>query len=251
MINLKKKIVKINSLSIIFPFFNEEERLSSSIGNLKKLITYLLKKIDFEIILVNDGSNDSSDKIIKKFLKSLKKKEKKYINYLKYNDNKGKGFALKKGVKSSKKKWILTCDIDFSANPSEIFVWQKKSYIVHSNQCYFGSRNLKNSNIKYKFYRKFLGGIFSNLRNFIFNLNLLDTQCGFKLYPAKIAKLIFSKIKEFGYVHDVEICILLKKNNIKFTELPIKWKHVGNSKLNIITDGAKMIFDLFVLKLKI
>ena len=60
MINLKKKIVKINSLSIIFPFFNEEERLSSSIGNLKKLITYLLKKIDFEIILVNDGSNDSS-----------------------------------------------------------------------------------------------------------------------------------------------------------------------------------------------
>ena len=162
----------------------------------------------------------------------------------------GKGFALKKGVMASNKKWILTCDIDFAANPKEILTWQNKKYISSTDLCYFGSRNLEYSNIKYKFYRKFIGNIFSYLRNSYLKLELRDTQCGFKLYPRNIARSVFSKLTSFGYIHDVEICILLKRKNVRIKELPIKWKHVNNSKLNIFIDGSKMMFQLLLLKFR-
>ena len=77
----------------------------------------------------------------------------------------------------------------------------------------------------------------------------MDTQCGFKLYPKKIAKKVFSKINQNGYIFDVEVCMVLKKLDIKVKELPIKWEHIGNSKLNIFTDGIIMVFDLIKLRL--
>ena len=84
----------------------------------------------------------------------------------------------------------------------------------------------------------------------LLNIDLLDTQCGFKLYPCKIGKFVFSKITQYGYIHDIEICVLLKKHSIKINELPVKWQHVGSSKLNVFIDGTKMMYQLINLKLK-
>ena len=241
--------MNIKSLSIIFPFFNEEKRLKTSFQKLKKTLKDL-KNINFEIILVNDGSYDASDKLTKKFISTLNRKDKKKIKYISYKKNKGKGYALKKGVLNSKKKWILTCDIDFSAKPKSILYWQKNNFIKSEKLCYFGSRRKFTKYIKYKLYRKILGDLFVGLSNLLLNIDVLDTQCGFKLYPKKIGKKVFRKITEFGYVHDIEISILLKKKSINIVELPLKWTHVSGSKLNIITDGATMLFRLIALSLK-
>ena len=77
-----------------------------------------------------------------------------------------------------------------------------------------------------------------------------DTQCGFKLYKTKIAKKIFLKSKENGYINDVEILLLLIKNNIKIIELPVNWTHKSGSKVNIIMDSAIMFCHLLKLKLR-
>ena len=245
----KVKSININSLSIVFPFFNEEQRIANSIKKIKNLFLHF-KNFDLEVLLVNDGSTDKSDYILKEFFQSLSQKENKIFRYIKYNQNMGKGYACKQGVAKSKKNWILTCDIDFSSNPKELFIWSKKNYLTSTKECYFGSRRLSQSKVNYKFYRKFLGNIFTNVRKGLFNIDLQDTQCGFKLYPSKIGKFVFSKITQHGYIHDIEICILLKKNSIKINELPVKWQHVGSSKLNIFIDGIKMIYQLIKLKFK-
>ena len=83
----------------------------------------------------------------------------------------------------------------------------------------------------------------------MFDLNF-DTQCGFKLYHKNYAKKIFSKLNEEGYSHDVEIAILLKKNLIKITELPIQWVHRDQSRLNIFFDGLIMVIKLIFIKLR-
>ena len=154
------------------------------------------------------------------------------------------------GVLKAKKKWVLTCDIDFSAEPKNILNWQKNNFIISNKICYFGSRRKYTKDVRYKLYRKVLGDLFVGIKNLLFNINILDTQCGFKLYPRKIARKIFQKITEYGYIHDIEISILLKKKSINVVELPVKWTHVSGSKLNIFTDGAAMIFRLIVLSLK-
>ena len=84
----------------------------------------------------------------------------------------------------------------------------------------------------------------------MFDLDIGDTQCGFKLYHKKYAKKIFSNIKEHGYSHDIEIIILLKKNSINIIELPIKWVHRDKSNLNIFYDGLSMFIKLLFIKLR-
>ena len=241
--------MNLKSLSIVFPFFNEEKRLKVSFERLKKTLKNL-KSIDLEIILVNDGSRDASNALTKKFISSLSKSNKKKVKYISYKKNKGKGYALKMGVLKAKKKWVLTCDIDFSADPKSLLHWQKNNFIRSQKFCYFGSRRKYTKDVKYKLYRKILGDVFVAIKNILFNINILDTQCGFKLYPKKIARKIFKKITEYGYIHDIEISILLKKKSINVVELPLKWTHVSGSKLNILTDGAGMIFRLIILSLK-
>ena len=242
------KKIKIKSLSIIFPLYNEEIRLKKSLAKIKKIF-FKLQIREIEIILVNDGSLDNSHLIIKNFIQNLNQKEKNLIRYIRYSKNMGKGYACKRGVQVARKSWILICDIDFSADPLEILDWSKKNFLTSNKECYFGSRNLINSKIKYKIYRRILGKIFSKFRKLLFNINIVDTQCGFKLYPKKIAKKVFSKINQNGYIFDVEVCMVLKKLDIKVKELPIKWEHIGNSKLNIFTDGIIMVFDLIKLRL--
>jgi len=240
----------IKELSIIFPIYNEENRLKRNLYKIIKLFKSF-KSIKLEIILVNDGSTDNTHKIIKKYLDSFKKKYiKNKINYIYYKNNRGKGYALKKGLIHASKEWKLTCDIDFSADPSELIKWMRFNYIKNKKCCYFGSRELKKSKIKYRYYRKFLGNVFNNIVQMVFDLGIKDTQCGFKLYHKSYTKKIFSKLNEHGYIHDVEIAILLKKNSIRVIELPIKWVHKDQSQLNVFYDPLIMLIQLLLLRLR-
>ena len=92
----------------------------------------------------------------------------------------------------------------------QIKKWLNQKLIDNKSVVYFGSRNLKNSEIEFKFHRKVLGIIFSFLLNILFNIDIKDTQCGFKLYKKKLSKWIFSKIKDTGFVHDVEVVLFQK-----------------------------------------
>ena len=72
----------------------------------------------------------------------------------------------------------------------------------------------------------------------------------FKLYRSFIAKKIFSKIKFVGYEHDIEIVLLSKKLKERIVELPVTWKHVKLSKVNIFADSIKMFFKVFLIKIR-
>jgi dolichyl-phosphate beta-glucosyltransferase len=231
----------IKSLCIIIPFFNEEKRIKSCLEKINKI-----KKKDIEFILVNDGSYDKSIFIVKKFLKR-KSNNIKLINLKK---NIGKGYALKSGVKEAKSEWILTSDLDFSVPLDQIFNWIKMKYLNKNCYIYFGSRGHKKSIVKAKLYRIFLGKIFRFIINILFKINMHDTQCGYKLYKKKIAKKIFKGVMMSGFEHDLEIVLIAKKLNLSITELPVKWIHKSNSKLNIFIDPIKMFICILFLKYK-
>lgn len=231
----------INSLSITIPIYNEEKRLNKSLIEINKFI----KNKNIEVILINDGSTDSSEQIIKKFIKTNKKF--KIINLKK---NKGKGGALKAGVMQAKSKWILTIDLDQSVPVSQILTWLKKKYITNKFLIYFGSRNHKKSIIRSRIYRRIFGKILIFLINFILNIKIQDTQCGFKLYKSHVGKLLFSKITRNGYEHDIEISMIAKNINIPIKELPVKWVHKSGSKVNMLIDSIKVLFSIVILKIR-
>ena len=121
---------------------------------------------------------------------------------------------------------------------------QKKYYV------YIGSRSHPKSTVEKKIYRQLLGNIMSLIIFIILNIKIRDTQCGFKLYNKKIAKFLFSHLKSNGFDHDLELILLLKKRKFLIRELPIKWKHIDNSRLNIFWDPIKMLFGILFMKFR-
>ena len=82
----------------------------------------------------------------------------------------------------------------------------------------------------------------------ILNIKMKDTQCGYKLYKKSIAKLIFAKLKNYGFNHDLEIVLFLESKKVKIIELPVKWVHKNNSRLNIFWDPIKMLFGILLMR---
>ena len=239
----------IKSLSIIFPVYNEELRLNSSFNHIKSFLKKE-KKLKIEIIFVDDGSKDNSYNLIKKFIKNLKTKNKVKLKSLKSKNNLGKGAALKLGVKNAKNDWILTTDIDMSVSLFQISGWIKKKLIDKKHSVYFGTRSHKKSIVQRNFIRKILGDIGSVLISIILNINIKDTQCGYKLYKKKLAKFAFSKLKNCGWDHDIELILLLKSKKVKIKELPVRWVHKDNSKVNILLDPIKMFIGIIVIRFR-
>lgn len=237
----------IKSLSIVLPVFNEEKRLDKTFFHIEKYLKRTKIK-NLEFIFVNDGSIDKSKKLLINFVKKKSKGITKKLIDIKKNI--GKGAALKAGVKEAGFQWILTSDIDFSVPLFEIERWQQKKLISDRKFVYFGSRAHQKSKVESKFYRKFIGEFLRIFISLFLGISIRDTQCGFKLYDKLTAKKIFSKLKFFGYEHDIEIVLLLKNEKIKVVELPVTWKHVSDSKVNIIVDSFKTFIKILLIKMK-
>ena len=169
---------------------------------------------------------------------------------VKLTKNQGKGAALKLAISKAQYDWILTSDIDMSVSLFQLINWQKNKFITNKYSVYFGSRTHKKSVVKKKFFRNILGNIMRFIISKVLNIEIKDTQCGFKLYKKKIAKSVFSKLKNYGFDHDLEIVLLLKYNNIKIYELPVKWIHKNNSSLNIFIDPLKMLIGIIKIRFR-
>lgn len=236
----------IKSLSIVYPIFNEENRLNNILLDINKFNkkTNFIKK---EYIFVNDGSSDKSNLILENFIKKNKNQK---INYkiINYKKNNGKGFALRSGVKYSSKDWVLTTDSDCSVSNFQVIKWLNKNYIIKKDNVYFGSRNHPFSKVKKIKSRKILGALFQFTILIFFGIKISDTQCGFKLYHSSVVKKIFKKVKTDGYMHDIEIAIIAKILKIKIKELPVKWSHKTDGKISFFKDSIKIIVSLIKIK---
>ena len=239
----------IKSLSIVFPIFNEELRLKSSFNH---IISFLKKKKNFkiEIIFVDDGSKDNTYKIINKFIKKSKTNKKIKFKLVRLRNNLGKGAALKLGVKNAKYDWILTTDIDMSVSLFQIYNWIEKKLVNKKYLVYFGSRSHPKSIVERVYFRKIIGDIGCFFISTILNIKIRDTQCGYKLYKKHCAKFAFSQLINRGFDHDLELIMLLRSRNIKIVELPVKWKHMDNSKVNVFWDSIKVFIGILRIRFR-
>ena len=234
------------SLSIIIPVYNEEKRIPNSLKLIKNFISK--KKHNIEIIFVSDGSIDRTNELIQSFI--VKNKKKYNLKFISYKDNIGKGYAIKKGVLKAVNQWQLICDADMSVDLIQFEKWYNENLIKNDKFAYYGSRNHIKSRIKTTFIRDYLGTIFTTILKILFKIEIKDTQCGFKVFNKKYSSKIFRRLSSYRFAFDVELTLILKKNNIKIKELPLKWTHKKNSKLSLVKDMPIMFYDILQIKIK-
>jgi glycosyltransferase involved in cell wall biosynthesis len=239
---IEKQMNAISSLprlSLIIPCYNEATRVDLMYSGLAAFIkewnTFL------EIIIVDDGSSDSTAEVLQHHPVYLAHAD--CIRIL-HQENTGKGGALKYGCLLAKGDFVLTLDADMATHPKELLNWLATENNFNAHTIYIGSREHVQSTIFQRSNRKTVGHIFNYIVKLLTPLSIKDTQCGFKLYPVKWASTIFKDLQTNGWAHDVEILYKAHLFGLQIKEMPIEWHAIEGSKINVFTDGAKMFFEV-------
>ena len=205
---------KISKISILIPCYNEEKTIRQVIINAEKSLLNL--NIDYEIVVVDDYSNDASSK------KLLELKNENKIKLFTHSQNLGKGAAIATGLKYINGEIILIQDADLEYDPED---YQKLilPFIEANADVVYGSRFLGGGKyIRIHFFWHYVANkLLTLLCNMIANLNLTDMETGYKLFRYEKIKDLEIKEKSFGF--EPEITIKLAKKNSRFFEVPISY----------------------------
>jgi dolichyl-phosphate beta-glucosyltransferase len=226
-----------HALSIIIPAYNEQWRLPTTLID---IIDYIdNKKIDAEVIIVDDGSTDATCDTVRKF-----ERIRPCVRLLRVAKNTGKGHAVRSGVLNAYGEKILFTDADGSTPIQELD--RLMAALNSGADLAIGSRALASADTSVSTlpHRKYLGRLFNSLVNLIVLPSIADTQCGFKLFTAQTGKFLFERQKSDGFSFDVEILFIAQRAGLKISEVPINWTNAPGSKVNLVRDSIKMFLDI-------
>lgn len=231
-------------LSLVIPVYNEELGISET---LKKISDFLGKKnYKWEILIVDDGSSDSTEAKVRR----LKIHN---IRFKKLSKNLGKGAAIRKGVRVARGEFVVFTDADLSV-PIQ-FTDKLIDRLESGYEVVVGSRRIRGSKIlrHQSFLRENMGRMFTFLSRIVTGVRISDFTCGFKGFRRTAAKKIFSRSLINRWVFDSEIIFLASKFKYKISEIPVKWmnredsrvKSLGGVGYESLLELAKIRFNNF------
>lgn len=238
-------------LSLIIPCYNESARIDIMLNGLADFDAKW--KGNYEVIIVDDGSKDDTAAKIGQALDGKYAALKNKIRIEKMPVNKGKGSALKQGVSLATGDYVLTLDADMSTKPTELINWQAKVKNLFSNDdtIYIASRKHEEGTVEALKMRQVIGAIFNGIVQVLTSLQHKDTQCGFKLYPKKIAHFLFGNMQSNGWAHDVELLYQADLNGYKIIDMPVNWVNQPDSKVSVVRDSFLMLWGVLSIVLRI
>ncbi len=224
--------------SVVIPAYNEEWRIVPTIGAIASHMSGLGEP--WEMIVADDGSTDTTVELVEELgLVNL--------NLLIAEQNGGKGSAVRRGIFQARGDVILFADADQST-PIEQF-GDLLAKIDEGFDVVVGSRAADGADVANKSgARKIFSYGLSAIVNTIFRIPVSDTQCGFKMFTADAADLLFRRqvVDEFSF--DLEILFLAGKFDLRTTEVPVAWIDAPGSKVDAAKVAIEFLRDLAIIR---
>src|SRR5713101_3689386 len=227
-------------LSIIVPAYNEAARLGTT---LRAILDYLNETEEgAELIVVDDGSRDETTVIAERAITECGAVSAQVIRY---ERNRGKGYAVRTGLLSAGANIALFSDADLSTPIAET---PRLVDPIRNNECdlAFGSRALDRSLIgTHQPWRREQGGrVFNLIVRAATGLPFWDTQCGFKAFRMNVCRPLIeaAQIDRFGF--DVELIYLAQLARLRLREIPVRWDHNPNSTVTFARDSFRMLDEV-------
>ncbi len=198
-------------ISILVSVYNEEKTI---LDVLKKLSDIKKFGYSIEVIVINDGSTDNSEKIIND--------NKHLIDKLISNEtNKGKGYSIKKGLELSNGKYIIFQDADLEYDPND-FLKFFKLIEKFNPDLIIGSRlNYSEYTRSYNILNKFGNKLITFLFNIIYNTTFTDIYSCYACFKKDLLNI--NSLKTVGFEQHAEILCKVVKKGKKFYEVPINY----------------------------
>lgn len=219
------------TLSVIIPFRNEEKNVENTITSVLEI--FIKHKIEGEIIAVEDGSSDSTLKILKGLRKTFGHIE---ILHREKSRDVEVGYAVNEGIALAKSDFIAIVMGDLSEDPEDIYRMYEKiqegwDFIIGSRFCESSKR------IGYEFGKLIANRLCNYFTKFIYGLNTNDVSNAFKMYRKEALDSINIESPNFNVF--AEIPLKLIKKGYKYTEIPVSFhkRRHGHSKLKVWKEG--------------
>ena len=228
----------IDQISVFLPAYNEEQNIKTVTLSVQNVLETIADK--WEIIIVNDGSTDSTYQSAIGLVKSDKR-----IRLISHKENRGYGASLKSGFYNARFNWIAFIDSDGQFDFSEITKFIEKQKETGADMVIGYYRRRKVSAFKILTSKIWELAVFV-----LFGLRIRDIDCGFKLISKKIIDTIPHLESERGAFISSELLIKAKKKGFKIEEVPIthypRTKGVGTGRnLNVIIKSFSDLFKLW------
>ena len=223
-------------LSIILPAYNEGKIIRRNLESINCFLKTL--NIEYEIIVVNDGSTDDT-------FQQASLISNKYTRVISYPQNRGKGFAVNRGMTAARGRYRLFMDIDLSTELAEIPKFLQCVQLGICDICVGNRYSAALLTQKQPLLRALFGRIFPLLSSICIWYQLEDFTCGFKIFSAKASDKIFPRQHIYGWAFDTELISIALAQGLRIHQESIVWRHHNNSKVNIIRAIPSSLVELF------
>lgn len=229
-------------LSIVIPAFNEAARIGPNLDQIQRYLAVEYPH-DAEVLVVDDGSTDGTADLV-----SNRSAFYPALRLIRLERNQGKGAAVRVGILAARGRRILFADAD-GATPIE--EERRLSDAIASGAAVAaGSRYLDGDGIvrDRNLRRAMASAVFRSAAQLMVGVGIRDTQCGFKMFEADVAKHLFSHVRENGYLFDIEVLALARRSALQIREVAVNWSEKAGSKVRLVRDSLRMFAGLWRLR---
>jgi dolichyl-phosphate beta-glucosyltransferase len=231
------------TLSLVIPAYNEEARLPALLDVLAGSAEAAVADAGLELLetlVVDDGSTDRTREIL------AAASQPKLAPVLDYSENRGKGAAVAAGCRRARGDYVLLADVDLSTPLGEL---SKLTDAIRAGaDLAVGSRAVAGAMVERgPAHRKLTGKVFGSTVRALTDLDVRDTQNGFKLLPAEAAKELFAEQLCPGFAFDVELLMRAKLAGLRIAEVPVLYVHDERSRVQVGRASVQMLRDVVLL----
>lgn len=224
--------------SFVIPAYNEARRLPATLSAIADLSVSTLGKC--EIIVVDDGSTDSTIEVARAFRAPLCK-----VRIVRV-PHRGKGFAIRRGAQLAHGEIVVLCDADLHDSVHEVVRLQ--AALNRGADIAIGSRWLNHLDClrSQPLYRRISSRLFNLAASHIVTLPFKDTQCGLKALTRRAANRVFPLLSLDGWSYDIEMIHVALTLGLRVEEVDLRLVHeYRDSHLRPIADGWATLWELF------
>jgi len=232
-------------MSIVIPAFNEAAKIAADVEAASRFLAGA--RLEGEIIVVDDGSTDGTAAAAA----DVPVPEGMARRVIRYEANRGKGYAVRRGVAETHGRYVLFADSGLCV-PFENAL--RGLELIRHGQCDIahGSRHLPQSTLvrDKTLYRRMVTRVFRWIVPALMHVprHLTDTQCGFKLYRGSVARQLYPQCVCDGFLFDVEVVLRAVRAGYRIEEFPVEWRSDPDSRLHPVRRIPRLLGQLWAIR---